>query len=89
MPNVEMHTVESYNCHTMPTIKNIIAVITMMLIASSISFAQAKEQPAAASYDAELSKRLGADGRGMKLYVLCILKTGPRDEQIKGKPIGW
>lgn len=37
------------------------------------------------TYDAELAKRLGADERGMKMYVLCILKTGPKDAEIKGK----
>jgi uncharacterized protein YciI len=36
-------------------------------------------------YDAELAKKLGADERGMKMYVLCILKTGPRDAELKGK----
>ena len=35
-------------------------------------------------FDAELAKRLGADERGMKTYVLCILKTGPKDAEIKG-----
>jgi len=37
------------------------------------------------SYDAELAKKLGADERGMKNYVLCILKTGPKDADVKGK----
>lgn len=36
------------------------------------------------SYDPELAKKLGADERGMKMYVLCILKTGPKDAEIKG-----
>ena len=36
------------------------------------------------AYDPELAKRLGADERGMKTYVLCILKTGPRDAEVKG-----
>jgi uncharacterized protein YciI len=36
------------------------------------------------AYDAELAKKLGADERGMKMYVLCILKTGPKDADIKG-----
>jgi len=36
------------------------------------------------AYDAELAKKLGADERGMKTYVLCILKTGPKDAEIKG-----
>ena len=29
------------------------------------------------AYDAELAKSLGADERGMRAYVLVILKTGP------------
>lgn len=36
-------------------------------------------------YDAKLAKKLGADERGMKMFVLCILKTGPKDREIKGK----
>lgn len=39
------------------------------------------EEPA---FDAELAKKLGADERGMKMFVLCILKTGPKDAEIKG-----
>lgn len=36
------------------------------------------------AYDPELAKKLGADERGMKTYVLCILKTGPKDAAIQG-----
>jgi uncharacterized protein YciI len=36
-------------------------------------------------YDPELAKKLGADERGMKMYVMCILKTGPKDALITGK----
>jgi uncharacterized protein YciI len=46
------------------------------------------EEPAVTktpAFDAELAKKLGADERGMKMYVLCILKTGPKDAEIKGK----
>jgi uncharacterized protein len=39
------------------------------------------EEPA---FDPELAKKLGADERGMKSYVLCILETGPKDAEIKG-----
>jgi uncharacterized protein len=46
--------------------------------------AAALKEPARASYDAELAKKLGADERGMKMYVLCILKTGPKDGEIQG-----
>jgi uncharacterized protein YciI len=35
-------------------------------------------------FDAELAKKLGADERGMRMYVLCILKTGPKDAEIQG-----
>jgi uncharacterized protein YciI len=37
------------------------------------------------SYDAELARKLGADERGMRNYVLVILKTGPKDATITGK----
>jgi uncharacterized protein YciI len=37
-----------------------------------------------ATYDPDLAKRLGADERGMKTYVLCILKTGPKDGEVQG-----
>lgn len=33
--------------------------------------------PASTGYDAPLAQRLGADERGMRPYVLVILKTGP------------
>ena len=33
--------------------------------------------PAAAAFDAALAQRTGADERGMRRYVLVILKTGP------------
>lgn len=40
--------------------------------------AAAQAGPAAAAhYDGELAKSLGADERGMRPYVLVILKTGP------------
>jgi uncharacterized protein YciI len=42
-------------------------------------------QQTAQAYDSELAKKLGADERGMKMYVLCILKTGPNDANFKGK----
>ncbi|KQQ97037.1 YciI family protein [Massilia sp. Leaf139] len=37
----------------------------------------ASAQTTAPAYDAELAKSLGADERGMRQYVLVILKTGP------------
>jgi uncharacterized protein len=35
-------------------------------------------------FDPELAKRLGADERGMRIYVMCILKTGPKDAETRG-----
>jgi uncharacterized protein YciI len=46
------------------------------------------EEPASGktpSFDPELARKLGADERGMKTYVLCILKTGPNDAKVLGK----
>jgi uncharacterized protein YciI len=48
--------------------------------------------PKADAFDPELAKAVGADERGMRPYVLVILKTGPtrvpagaeRDEMFKG-----
>ena len=40
--------------------------------------ASAAEPAAPPVYDAELAKSLGADERGMRPYVLVILKTGPK-----------
>ncbi|HEV2720234.1 MAG TPA: YciI family protein [Thermoanaerobaculia bacterium] len=39
----------------------------------------------AAAFDPELAKKLGADEHGMRMYVLCILKTGPKDAEVKGE----
>jgi uncharacterized protein YciI len=54
--------------------------------------AQADPATTAPAYDAQLAKSLGADERGMRQYVLVILKTGPnkmaagaaRTEMFKG-----
>lgn len=49
------------------------------LLFFSLRPAAAQSEPAAPTlqYDAELAKSLGADERGMRSYVLVILKTGP------------
>jgi uncharacterized protein YciI len=57
-----------------------------VLIATSlICVAQTVENTKPSKFDAELAKKLGADKYGMKSYVLAILKTGPKDAEIKGK----
>jgi len=47
---------------------------------SNAAFATSEQASAAPApvYDATLAKRLGADERGMRNYVLVILKTGPK-----------
>ena len=57
-------------------------VLLSGILLALVMAASAQSSPA---YDADLAKKLGADERGMKMYVLCILKTGPNDKKIKGK----
>ncbi len=65
----------------------------LVLFACHLSYAQpAAVEALPPGFDAELAKQVGADERGMKSYVLVILKTGPnkmpagpeRDEMFKG-----
>jgi len=65
--------------------KYLLAVGVLMIAATVSVTAQKTDEFAKATFDAELAKKLGADERGMKMYVLCILKTGPKDGTIKGK----
>ena len=54
--------------------------VAMAIAATSLPLS-AQEAPVAApaaTYDAALAERLGADQRGMRPYVLVILKTGPK-----------
>jgi uncharacterized protein YciI len=52
-------------------------ILLFLCVTSSIAMAQ--------SFDPDLARKLGADERGMKTYVLCILKTGPNDAKVLGK----
>jgi uncharacterized protein YciI len=48
------------------------------------ALAAAAEPPAPRpAYDAALARKLGADDRGMKAYVLVVLKPGPKAEISK------
>jgi uncharacterized protein YciI len=61
----------------------------MLYLLFAAVFVQAADSPA---YDPNLAEKVGADERGMRKYVLVILKTGPktmaagpaRDEMFKG-----
>ena len=51
-----------------------LALTALLALPCAASAAEAAPTP---QYDAELAKSLGADERGMRQYVLVILKTGP------------
>jgi len=52
------------------------SLILLSIIFLSPAIAIAQGNPSA-QYDAALAKSLGADERGMRSYVLVVLKTGP------------
>lgn len=70
----------------------LLAGMLSLVTAGAASAQAAAAAPPAAAYDAALATRLGADARGMRQYVLVILKSGPtkvpagtaRDEMFKG-----
>ncbi len=51
-----------------------LVLVSIMCLGSAAVLAQDKP---ASTYDAALAKSLGADERGMRSYVLVVLKTGP------------
>lgn len=60
--------------------KNLILILAVLFCNSS--FAQSNDKSV---FDSILAKKLGADERGMKKYVFCILKTGPANITDKAK----
>src|SRR5688572_27717463 len=71
--------------------RRLIVATLGLFAAASLGHAQPASE-ATPAYDAALAQSLGADERGMRRYVLVILKTGPtrvpagpeRDEMFKG-----
>lgn len=61
-------------------LKNTIALTLTIFALAIFCFAQTEKAAETAktnqSFDAELAKRLGADGYGMRQYVFVVLKTG-------------
>ncbi len=57
-----------------------LAVLLSLCLLPLAQAAEPSPGPAATApaYDAALAERLGADERGMRSYVLVILKTGPK-----------
>ncbi|MFP5245840.1 MAG: YciI family protein [Thermoanaerobaculia bacterium] len=64
----------------MKSIRSLLLLLSLCIAAVLAS----AEEPKTVSFDPELAKKLGADERGMKMYVLCILKTGPKDAEVQG-----
>lgn len=60
-------------------------LVSMILAACALGQAAAKPTPVPnPSFDPALAKKLGADQRGMRNYVLAILKSGPNYDKVKG-----
>lgn len=70
----------------MTSMKKLIIFCSFAFVVFALNIsAAAQANPAGSTYDAELAKKLGGNDNGMKAYVLVILKTGPKDSEIKGK----
>lgn len=65
--------------------KSLFAIFAMSALAAICGFAQAPDRSDNPKYDAELARKTGADDYGMRKYVFCVLKTGPKDAEIKDK----
>lgn len=59
----------------MPRFATLLLSATALLCAAEAVQADAAAKP---PYDAALAQQLGADARGMRHYVLVVLKTGPK-----------
>lgn len=65
--------------------KRLFALFASVVLATQLSMSALAAEPTKATnpnYNAELAKKLGADERGMKLYVMVTLITGPNDEKV-------
>lgn len=63
----------------MPKCIALLAFAAVMLQAAAAGAQPAvAEPPTRPAYDPELARSVGADERGMRRYVLVVLKTGPR-----------
>lgn len=57
----------------------------LLLAALALGLGSQAAEPPKAGYDAELAHRLGGDDRGMKMYALVMLKSGPRQDLSKAE----
>lgn len=69
----------------MPSRSSVLVMLCAALCALPLSAVAQEATPTTPSYDAALATKLGADERGMRPFVLAILKTGPRDAEITNR----
>lgn len=62
--------------------KNVLMLLAVVGLFTLAGLGQVKDGAPQTPFDEGLAKRLGADDFGMKSYVFCILKTGPKDAEI-------
>ena len=66
--------------------KNLLPILILSFFIVSCSTQNKTIEPVSANkFDQKLADSLGADQRGMKNYMLVILKTGPKDTLITDK----
>ena len=66
--------------------KNLLSILILSVFTVSCSAQKKALEPVSANkFDQKLADSLGADQRGMKNYMLVILKTGPKDALIADK----
>jgi uncharacterized protein YciI len=58
--------------------KSVLLFCGLLFLSLRPALAQSEPAAPAVKYDADLAKSLGADERGMRAFVLVILKTGPK-----------
>jgi uncharacterized protein YciI len=86
-----MHHLKPYS-HLATLVKFSGVLLSTLAFINPTCMAQSSATSSNPKYDVDAAKRLGADQRGMRSYVLVVLKTGPnkvpagkeRDEMFAG-----
>lgn len=93
------HTIKEHHMHYLKPhsgLASLMKLLSFLLMSFTLinttCMAQSNSPATNPKYDADAAKRMGADQRGMRSYVLVVLKTGPnkvaagkeRDEMFAG-----
>ena len=62
----------------------VLLAVGLLCVAAFGQDSPGKTDGPTSKFDAALAKKVGADKNGMRKYVLAILKTGPKDAEVKG-----